>query len=154
MKNLLSWASTMVLLLACGDSGSGGAGGDAEGGGGSNTGGAPEGGAPEGGSGGAALVNGCSLATAEDMTGMEPTLTWDFGHQSCIIVSVGTRVTWEGDQGLHPLVGGVSPTVDAGSPIADAMTAGTTTTVTFDTAGDYPYFCNAHTNMQGVVYVQ
>jgi plastocyanin len=88
------------------------------------------------------------------MTGMDPMLTWDFGHTSCIIVSVGATVTWNGDQGLHPLVGGVSPTVDAASPIADAMGNATSVAVTFDTAGDYPYFCNVHTNMQGVIYVQ
>jgi plastocyanin len=88
------------------------------------------------------------------MTGMNPTLTWDFGHQRCILVSVGATVTWDGPQGLHPLVGGVSPTVDPASPIADAMTVGESTTVTFDAAGNYPYFCSMHTSMQGVIYVQ
>jgi plastocyanin len=100
------------------------------------------------------MVNGCTLATAMDMTGMNPTLTWDFGHQSCIIVSVGATVTWNGSQGLHPLVGGVSPTVDPASPIAAAVANETSASVTFDAAGDFPYFCNVHTDMQGVVYVQ
>ncbi len=168
-------AALVLSLVACGDDGgttSSGTGGEAQGGaagvggmasttsatsatgtgGNAGTGGATGAGGSTGS--GDAMVNGCTLATAEDKTGTNPTLAWGFGHQSCIIVSVGASVTWDGSQSAHPLVGGESPTVDPSSVIGSAMTNGNSAVVTFDAPGAYPYFCSVHTNMMGVVYVQ
>jgi len=166
-------AALVLFLVACGDDGgssSGGTGGEAGMGGMGGMGGMASttvatgtggdvgtGGAPgTGGSSGSGetMVNGCTLATAEDKTGTNPTLAWDFGHQSCIVVSVGASVTWDGSQSTHPLVGGESPTVDPSSVIGTAIANGNSAVVTFDAPGAYPYFCSSHTNMMGVVYVQ
>lgn len=100
------------------------------------------------------LVNGCSLGTAMDMKSMNSvTLTWDFPHAKCVIVSPGTTVTWNGTFADHPLDGGVSPTEDPTSPIQ--ASSGTTFQVVLSDVADYPYFCGIHTgSMRGVVYVR
>jgi plastocyanin len=107
--------------------------------------------------GGSAAVHGCTLGTATDMTGgADVNLTWDFGHDQCIIVDSGTKVIWTGNFTTHPLRGGVSPTPDSGNAIemAGPGSGSGTVEVTFATAGDYPYYCGAHTTtMTGVVYV-
>ena len=89
-----------------GDGGAGGAGGTASNGGGGAGGGPP------------ALVNGCDISTAEDHTTEDVIdLTWTFPHQECIRVHANATVRWSGSFGSHPLVGGVTPTTDATSPI-------------------------------------
>ncbi len=130
-----------------GDGGAGGAGG--AGGTASNGGGGAGGGPP-------ALVNGCDISTAEDHTTEDVIdLTWTFPHQECIRVHANATVRWSGSFGFHPLVGGVTPTTDATSPITASDQSGAIASVTFGTAGEYPYFCTAHLSaMQGVVYVE
>lgn len=107
-------------------------------------------------------VHGCTRDAATDMTGMAAVTlsgpaTWSFGHHACIRVSTGTAVTWEGDFSVHPLIGGITPTMDAASPVtlAGPGSGATPVVVTFGTAGDFPYFCGVHTaSMTGVIYVE
>jgi len=174
-----------ALVSACGDSGSGGAGGTGgtgasaggpEGGGGQTQGGegglggdggsgaqggqggAAGGAGGDGGAGGAggAGVNGCTLAGAEDQTGGDVTLDpWTLPHAQCVIVSVGSSVTWTGNFTFHPLAGGVTPVSDPASPITGSDQSGGSATVAFEEVGEYPYFCVVHgASMQGVIYVQ
>jgi plastocyanin len=107
-----------------------------------------------GGTGGSAPA--CSSATAEDLTGMATvTLTWANPFTECARIAVGTDVTWNGTFATHPLAGGTSPTVDPTSPITEAMATGTTVTVTFDTMGEFPFFCQVHTaTMKGTFFVE
>ena len=99
---------------------------------------------------------------ATDLTGqanvtITDTAAWKVQHKACIMVDAGTKVTWKGDFQFHPLAGGVSPTKDAASPITKAGPGSgmTPVVVTFDKAGDFPYFCGIHTSsMKGVVYVK
>jgi plastocyanin len=154
-------------------SGSGGSGGDTTSTGGSggdttSTGGTGGTGGGVGGSGGAGggeqAIHGCTSATAEDLTGMNQVTITDDGnvwedlpaaHHRCIRVDAGTTVIWEGDFTTHPLRGGVAPnSPDATSPIELAVPAGQTTSVTLPLVGTYPYYCDIHTNMNGVVYVE
>ena len=96
------------------------------------------------------------MAGADDMTGMAAVTlpAWTLGHNACIIVDVGTDVTWEGGFSAHPLAGGEFPD-DAMNFISMSDQSGQSATINFDTAGDYPYFCLVHgTNMAGVIYVQ
>ena len=172
-----------ALVSACGDSGSGGAGGTGgtgasaggpEGGGGQTQGGegglggdggsgaqggqggAAGGAGGDGGAGGGAAVNGCTLASAEDLTGGDVTLDmWTIPHAQCVIVSVGSSVTWTGNFTFHPLAGGVTPVSDPTSPITGSDQSGASATVAFEEVGEYPYFCTVHGgSMQGVIYVQ
>lgn len=82
---------------------------------------------------------------------------WEVPHNACIGVSSGTEIIWQGDFDAHPLVGGVSPTTDSGSPITQEMASGTddaTVTLNATELTVYPYFCEIHTtNMGGVIAV-
>lgn len=107
-----------------------------------------------------AMLNGCTLATAQDMTG-QPAVTINFGSffytPKCVKVSTGTQVTWSGTFSAHPLQGGavvnnVGFPDNAQIPLTNT---GMSKTITFPTAGAYPYYCVFHVNsMQGVVFVQ
>ena len=104
-----------------------------------------------------AQVHGCTLEAATDRTGEAIVdLDWDFGHSSCILVDPGTTVRWvvAGSWSQHPLTGGVTPISDNSNPISLADIEGDVASVTFDSPGAYPYFCQVHTTtMTGVVYV-
>ncbi len=119
----------------------------------------------------AASLNNCTFEGAEDLTGSATvTITdsgndWRVPHQRCIVVDVGTTVTWEGDFGAHPLDGGrgrvgtVPQEEDPSSPIdvaGQGVGAGTPSIdVTFSAAGDFGYYCGIHiSSMLGVVYVR
>jgi plastocyanin len=151
-KNFGIFFVALMAMAACGDSdGSGGTG--AAGG----SGGEPSAGAPAGGEGGApaATVNGCTFETAEAAPAGPVDLAWALSHQECLIVEVGTTVTWTGDFGFHPLAGGETGTADAASAITTSDQTGASASVTFDVAGDFPYFCEVHlSSMQGVIYVR
>jgi plastocyanin len=101
-------------------------------------------------------VHGCTKGIASDQTGNATIdIAWSNPHSSCVIVDAGTTVNFNGNFTAHPLAGGESPTEDSGSDISTASAAGMTTAVTFNTAGDYPYFCTIHAStMTGVVYVE
>lgn len=110
-------------------------------------------------------VNGCTLATATDLSAAgTPTVAFGGGlgfvySPKCARITVGQAVTFSGAFASHPLragvvVGGV-PQPQPGGPIASTDT-GTTATFTFPTAGVFPYYCSFHGGggMNGVVYVQ
>ena len=94
-----------------------------------------------------------------DMTGMDTVSvsdisTWGIGHNACVRVSAGTTVTWSGNFTAHPLVGGISPTVDGNSPIP-TTTTGNAVQLVLNDAGVVPYFCQIHvSSMRGVIYVE
>lgn len=106
-------------------------------------------------------ANGCTYATATDMTG-EATVDvtdiarWMVPHEVCIIVSAGTEVRFTGNFSNHPFTGGETGSEDPDSPftaIGPGSGSGTLTT-TLDAAGDFPYYCTLHLQlMQGVIYV-
>lgn len=62
-------------------------------------------------------------------------------------VSVGTRVIWK-NEGRNPH--DILPAVDGAFPSATAsqMPPGASHSVTFDTAGDFPYYCSTHGTMK------
>ena len=77
---------------------------------------------------------------------------WD---PSEITVDVGATVTWSNDDtAAHTVTSGSA--VDGPDGIFDSslFMAGDTFPWTFDTAGEYPYFCIVHPWMSGVVIVQ
>lgn len=107
------------------------------------------------------MINGCTLATATDRTGMgATTITFtSFSYTPpCIRVSPATAVTFSGSFGAHPLAAGAiaggTVTPDPTSPI-QSTTAGTTATFSFPTAGTFPYYCTAHFGggMYGTIFV-
>lgn len=149
----LAGLAALTFSVGCGDSGTGGSGGSASGGG--SDGGSSAGGGTEGGGGAGTLVNGCDQATADDETGAATyDITWTLPAQVCARVSVGTVVTWTGDFALHPLKGGSPGSPDTGD-ISSSDQTGASASVTFDAAGEYPFFCNVHqASMQGVIYVE
>lgn len=160
MKKTICLMALTAFALAssavgCGDSGTGGSGGGASGGG--DTGGAPAGG---GGGSAAAMLNGCDAASAEDQTAAaEVDIDWKLSTQECIRVSAGTTVNWNvtapSTFASHPLVGGDVSVGDEGGVISDSDQTGATASVTFDTPGEFPFFCTIHlTSMQGVIYVE
>ena len=161
MKKTICLMALTAFALAssavgCGDSGTGGAGGGSSGGG-------DEGGSPAtggGGGGSAATVNGCTLATADDQTAAaEVDIDWKLTTQECIRVAVGTTVNWNvtapSTFASHPLAGGDVAGGAKSGPISDSDQTGATASVTFDAAGEYPFFCTIHqASMQGVIYVE
>jgi plastocyanin len=76
----------------------------------------------------------------------------------CVTIAVGGTVTWTGDFGIHPIVGGAiedgQKAPDPDSPIAGAT--GMELVVTFDQAGTYPFYCDPHGTfgMNGAVEVE
>ena len=172
MSRIIVCATCIAALsLGCGESstesaggagGSAGTGGSSGAGGTSGAGGAGGSSGMGGGGGSETVINGCTEAEAMDMSGAaNVTITdvsaWVVPHSACIRVSANTAVTWEGNFTAHPLVGGVTPMVDDASPITmiDATSGTADASVTLETAGTYPYFCDIHlTSMQGVIYVE
>lgn len=157
-KTICSMALTAVALassaVGCGDSGTGGG----------SSGGGDQGGAAAGGNGdgGAAadLLNGCDVATAENqLTAATVDIEWKLSTQKCIRVSAGTVVNWNvtapSTFASHPLAGGDVNDGSEPGPITDSDQSGATASVTFDTAGEFPFFCEFHLGaMQGVIYVE
>jgi plastocyanin len=111
---------------------------------------------------GGMLVNGCDKAAAEDHTADMNTKiavgSAGFTYSpACIRIKKGSTVTFEGNFAVHPTVGGLTtipPMPDSSSPIK-LTNSGTSVTFTFDTAGDYPYYCEYHLpSMAGAVFVE
>jgi len=71
-----------------------------------------------------------------------------------LTISVGETVTWSNDDSA-------AHTVTSGSPVdgpdgnfdSSLFLAGATFDVTFDTAGEFPYFCMVHPWMEGMIIV-
>ena len=154
MRSLIGLGFGGAMLLAtfaCGDDSTTGSGGGGSGASPTTTDG-----------GGGSVATDCTAATATDMTGQAAvTITtaqaWGIPFNQCILVDVGTVVTWEGNFLAHPLIGGETPTADSTSPITAAGPGDmmTPVAVTFATAGEYPFFCDIHkAQMYGIVVVQ
>jgi plastocyanin len=114
--------------------------------------------------GGAAAVHGCEAARFVDRSDPAADRTVSFGGAAgmafsppCLTVAAGQSVRFAGMFAMHPLRPGVVGETGsgAGSPIPDT-TAGDAVSVTFPTAGVFPYFCGVHggMGMVGVVRVQ
>jgi len=70
-----------------------------------------------------------------------------------VTVSVGETVTWSNDDtAAHTVTSGI-PGAPDGTFDSSLFMAGTTFDVTFDTAGEYDYFCMVHPWMTGKVQV-
>jgi plastocyanin len=104
---------------------------------------------------------GCTFATATDGTSGPQTIVVAQGGNltytpKCLIVKVGTEVTFNGNSGVHPL-GAFSKKGTLPNPI----TPGTETTikVTFPNEGVFGYYCTNHgsdggtAGMVGAIYV-
>jgi plastocyanin len=116
-------------------------------GGGSMGGGSTGGGAMGGSVGGGIQVGGGGNGGGGN-GGSDVTIV-DFAYQpSPIIVSPGETVTWNN-------AGGTMHTVDSNAEAFESpiLNPGSDYSVTFDTAGVYPYHCDIHPNMHGMVVV-
>ncbi len=63
-------------------------------------------------------------------------------------VKVGETVTWTNDDSVIHTATSIDGTFDSG-----IMRNGQSFSYTFDTAGEYPYYCTLHPNMVGTVVV-
>jgi len=71
-----------------------------------------------------------------------------------ITVDVGATVTWTNDDNAaHTVTSGSAADGPDGNFDSSLFMAGATFEATFDTAGEYPYFCMVHPWMAGVVIV-
>ena len=113
----------------------------------------------------AQTVNGCSRATATDLSGQSSTtITFPNGNFTysprCIKVDLGAQVTFNGSFSGHPMsggtvVGGVATPASSG-PFLPMTNTGTSKSFTMSSNGDFPYYCLAHGaafNLSGMVYV-
>lgn len=70
-----------------------------------------------------------------------------------LTVDKGTAVTFTNqDTTNHTVSSGASRTKDG--KFDQTLSGGTETTITFDTAGTFAYFCNIHASMSGTVVVK
>jgi plastocyanin len=114
-------------------------------------------------------MNGCTRATATDLTGSaSATVTFPGTAPTpayapaCLAVKAGTAVTFSATApstfDLYPLMGGVvvmmTPVPATSGPFFPVTDSGASATFTMSATGDYPYYCTAEPlTMQGVVYV-
>lgn len=117
----------------------------------------------------AETFNGCTEEMFVDRTAASASRAVGFGgvggsgsldySPKCILVAAGQTVTFNGAFDAHPLSPGSTPSLrtagSANNPVRRTST-GSTVTVTYPTAGTYPYFCEAHyaVGMTGVVRVR
>jgi plastocyanin len=158
MKSLLlaGLLALAVAALACGDD-------DDDGGGGAVvTATAAATGAADGATDG--VVNDCSEADAEDLTGQQSvTIEFDDAttvyRPACILVDAGTEVVFSGNFGIHPLqpgaIDGTTKNPAADSPLS-AVTDGDPAAFVLAEAGTYGFYCNIHwaLGMKGAVIVR
>ena len=71
-----------------------------------------------------------------------------FGPDS-IIVPVGTAISWQNNDGVNH-----TSTSDTGLWDTGVISPGTSKSVTFNTAGSFPYHCTVHPMMTGTVIVK
>ena len=86
-----------------------------------------------------------------DSTTLTPGANWSFSPRY-IIVSVGTKITWDNmSTAPHTVV----PKKTGAFTASGVLSAGTGTyTYTLTTAGDYPYFCSIHPAMTAWIIVK
>lgn len=110
-------------------------------------------------------LNGCTRATATDLTAQAAvTITFPVGatlfqySQPCAVVRAGTTVTFSGSFSLHPFTGGevvgLALVPATSGPFAGSRATGNSASFT-PPAGTWPYYCAVHggVGMMGVVYV-
>jgi plastocyanin len=166
IENIVAFASLLALLPACGGEAPNGKSesttSSTDGAGGSDA--AAEEGLHEA----AGMVNGCTRASAKNLTGHasvtihfpSPATTFRFSP-ACVRVSKGTHITWSGEFSVHPLQAGRVnastgvATVSTTSPIHHE-TSGTHATFTFGKTGTFGYYCTRHyrLGMKGAVFVE
>ena len=108
--------------------------------------GAAQGGYP---SGGGSMGGGIQVGGGDGGNGSGDVMIVDFAYDpSAIFVSPGATVTWYN-------AGDTAHTVDSNSEVFESPTLnpGSDYSVTFDSAGFYPYHCDFHPNMTGMVIV-
>lgn len=100
--------------------------------------------------------NACSEAWAgctelQDRTAEDAARTITFGDAlgnnyapKCLRIKAGQTVTFEGDFVVHPLAQACGP-----ADVVPNVTSGTSQAVTFETAGNFGYFCTKHGNPAG-----
>jgi plastocyanin len=111
-------------------------------------------------------MNGCDPATALDLQDQAVEIQFPMNGLAysppCIIIHATHSVNFVGVDSTfvsHPLVGGVVEdgvaTPDASSPIGKTTT-GDSTTINFETPGQYGFYCDFHfsSGMMGTVYVE
>ncbi len=111
----------------------------------------------------AADLNGCNIATAMDLRG-----TGNVGvnvginntySPACVLIDAGQTVVFTSNFAAHPLRGGTVvntvPTPDPNSPVPAVSSGNGSVNVTFNTAGGYGYYCEAHVDfgMYGAIFV-
>ncbi len=108
-------------------------------------------------------LNGCAASAFVDRATGDRTITFGSAvglkySPSCMIITAGQSVTFSGDFGSHPLVGGeyMGTGGSKPNPVPSKSTGTDNTVVTFPTAGLYPYYCNFHASsgMTGAIWVQ
>jgi plastocyanin len=122
---------------------------------------------PTGGPGAEEGLNGCNAADYTDRSAAAAERRIGFGSAlnspalgyspACIIISAGQSVSFVGNFATHPLVPGTDrgSGASANNPIQEQRSGSADYTVSFPTAGFYPYFCELHRpGMAGVVRVR
>lgn len=93
-----------------------------------------------------------ATATAGGAKGGSVTIKgFAFGPAS-VTIAKGQSVTFtNSDSTTHTVSSGVAPTKDG--KFDKELSGGTETTITFDSAGTFTYFCNIHQSMKGTIVV-
>jgi len=85
-------------------------------------------------------------------------LPWGLGSQyvgdDATIITVGDTVCWDWDFIFHTVTSGIREAADTRFQSSALLPGGSQYCVTFDKVGDFPYFCQPHFNMFGIVIVQ
>ena len=117
---------------------------------------------PEGGGGEACpqAFAGCQSLTDATAAGADRTIRFGVEQGNnyapkCLEVKKGQTITFEGDFVLHPLSAACGTLEET---LASTVETGTNSTITFDQAGDFGYFCTKHgtpagTGMAGFIRV-
>ncbi|MBI5515376.1 MAG: hypothetical protein HY909_16475 [Deltaproteobacteria bacterium] len=115
----------------------------------------------DGGSGGFMLLNDCADGMYEDRTGgAAMRVVTNVGSSSytprCMTISAGQSVTFMTSFGAHPLRPGLRGMSMAGSPMnpITPQDSGSMAMVAFPRPGFYPYYCDFHFGMVGVIRVR
>jgi plastocyanin len=96
-----------------------------------------------------------ATATIEYAEGLSITIQDKRFQPPALAVIVHSTVTWtNADDVEHALSLGEpdAPAADIGFQ-SDPLASGATYSFTFETAGDYPYYCRIHPEMRGLIHV-
>jgi plastocyanin len=111
--------------------------------------------------GGFMMLHDCAEAMYEDRTGATAMrVVTNVGSSSytprCMTISAGQAVTFMSSFGAHPLRPGLRGMPAAGSPMnpITPQDSGSMAMITFPRAGFYPFYCDFHFGMVGVIRVR